>query len=58
MLFDYPTGTYSIMAIPALAALLFVGWKAASHTPLNVVPQTIPSAELTDDADFTPPRTV
>ncbi|MFT8551168.1 MAG: amino acid permease [Acetobacter okinawensis] len=54
MLFDYPTGTYSIMAIPALAALLFVGWKAASHTPLNVVPQTIPSAELTDDADFTP----
>nr|WP_254604786.1 amino acid permease [Acetobacter syzygii] len=56
MLFDYPTGTYSIMAIPALAALLFVGWKAASHTPLHVVPQTIPSAELTDDADFTTPQ--
>lgn len=33
MLFDYPTGTYSIMAIPALAALLFVAGSRKPHAP-------------------------
>jgi L-asparagine permease len=55
MTFDYPTGTFSICAIPALALLLLVGWKMVRHDTGDAVPQTYASAELTDDADFSAP---
>jgi L-asparagine permease len=53
MAFDYPTGTYSIAAVPVLALLLVAGWKMMGSRPLPVEPQTQFSAILTDAA---PPR--
>jgi L-asparagine permease len=53
MVFDYPTGTYSIAAVPVLALLLVAGWKMMGGRPLPVEPQTQFSAILTDAA---PPR--
>lgn len=52
MALDYPTGTMSIAAIPLLVLVLIIGWKTSSQKPHNIVPQTLSSVELTDDADF------
>lgn len=50
MAFDYPTGTYSIAAVPVLALLLVAGWKLMGGRPLPIEPQTEFSAILTDAA--------
>lgn len=52
MALDYPTGTMSIAAIPLLALVLLIGWKTSNQKPHDIVPQTLSSVELTDDADF------
>ena len=43
--FDYPDGTYTVLALPVVALLLVAGWKALKRS--NLVSPTIPSYELT-----------
>jgi L-asparagine permease len=43
--FDYPDGTYTICAIPLVAALLYAGWEFMKRS--NPMSPTIPSYELT-----------
>jgi L-asparagine permease len=43
--FDYPDGTYTVFAIPIVAALLYGGWEIMKRS--NPMSPTIPSFELT-----------
>jgi len=43
--FDYPDGTYTVFAIPLVAALLYGGWLIMKRS--NLFSPTIPSYELT-----------
>ena len=43
--FDYPDGTYTVLALPVVALLLVAGWKVLRRS--NPVSPTIPSYELT-----------
>ena len=54
---DYPDGTYTIAAIPAVAAVLAIGWIVMKGS--NPFSPTIPSYELTrvvDDDERSDPR--
>ncbi len=43
--FDYPDGTYTVLAIPLVALLLYGGWEIMKRA--NPISPTIPSYELT-----------
>jgi L-asparagine permease len=43
--FDYPDGTYTVLAIPLVALLLYGGWEIMKRS--NPISPTIPSYELT-----------
>ena len=45
--FDYPEGTYTVAAIPLIAALLALGWWSLRRTSPILMPQTAPSILLT-----------
>jgi len=47
MAFDYPNGTYTVAAIPVVAALLWAGWNWTAKHRLTMMPPTIPSVSLT-----------
>ncbi|GEN61376.1 L-asparagine permease [Acetobacter nitrogenifigens DSM 23921 = NBRC 105050] len=47
MAFDYPAGVFTIAASPLIAAMLFVGWLLVRNKPPMMMPETVPSIELT-----------
>ncbi|GBQ65481.1 L-asparagine permease [Ameyamaea chiangmaiensis NBRC 103196] len=47
MALDYPSGTYTVAAIPFLALALAIGWRFVRHHHQVLMPQTVPSVVLT-----------
>lgn len=47
MAFDYPGGTITVTALPLLGLILLVGWYMAPKKPVVLMPETVPSVELT-----------
>ncbi|GBQ23328.1 hypothetical protein AA0472_1059 [Acetobacter estunensis NRIC 0472] len=48
MAFDYPAGTWTVGATPVIMLLLVIGWYRIPKKPPMLMPETVPSAELTD----------
>ncbi|MFT9015596.1 MAG: amino acid permease [Acetobacter sp.] len=47
MALDYPDGTLTVALSPILAVLMVIGWKLVRNKPPILMPETVPSIELT-----------